>query len=128
MQTYKGDFHFSSLLTVLPFDLELWHVHRLHHSFIPFPIPQLLVEPRSAQTHATQYCCDRGIRSNNLSRSLTHFVQDGSVLNVILIVSLEFCCKTVEGAFQRILGGSVDHLGLDSGIIWRPCDECDLAS
>ena len=64
----------------------------------------------------------------NLRKPLRNSTQDRLVLDSLFIISLEFGGDAVEGALESVLGGGVDHLGLDTGVIGGPGDEGDLAS
>lgn len=63
-----------------------------------------------------------------LGETLADGLEDGVVLNVIGVVGLELGGNAGEGALQGLLGRSVDHLGLNTGIIGRPCDKGNLVA
>lgn len=46
------------------------------------------------------------------SKTLADGLDDGVPFDVILVVGLELCGDTSEGALESLLGRSVDHLGL----------------
>jgi hypothetical protein len=65
---------------------------------------------------------------NLTSKTLADGLEDGVVLNVISVVGLELRGDTGQGALESLLGGGVDHLGLDTGIIWGPGDKGNLVA
>lgn len=47
------------------------------------------------------------------SSTLADLGQDGVVLNVVAVIGLDLDGDTAQGALQGILGGGVNHLGLE---------------
>jgi hypothetical protein len=71
-------------------------------------------------------CLSNG--SNLSSKALADGLDDGIVLNVVRVVSLQLGGNAGEGTLESLLGRSVDHLGLDASVIGRPSNEGDLVS
>lgn len=62
----------------------------------------------------------------HLSLALADGLEDGLVLNVVAVVCLNLGGDTGQGAAQSLLGGGVDHLSHDRGIIRGPGNEGQL--
>lgn len=62
------------------------------------------------------------------SKTLADGLEDGVVFDVISVVGLELGGNAGERSLESLLGRSVDHLGLDTGIIGGPGNEGDLVS
>jgi hypothetical protein len=62
------------------------------------------------------------------SKTLADVLEDGIVFDVISVIGLVLGRNAGERSLEGLLGGSVDHLGLDASIIRGPGDEGDLVS
>lgn len=71
--------------------------------------------------------CLRGKR-HLTSHALADGLENGVVLDVVGIVGLELGRNTSERALQGLLGGGVNHLGHDTGIIGGPGEEGNLVA
>ena len=106
--------------------------------------------PRFGVNTNSSCSCVRGAyRQRNARKGLCeafgHLVEDGLVFDVVLVISLELGGNAVQGALESIFGGGVHHFRLqgmvrgelawsietaylDTGIIWGPGNESNLAS
>jgi hypothetical protein len=62
------------------------------------------------------------------SKTLADGLEDGFVFDVISVIGLQLGGNASERSLEGLLGGSVDHLGLNASIIRGPGNEGDLVS